>query len=307
MANRIIAVDLGAWSVKVAIAQPGLRHATLTAFVERLVPPESDSGEPWEQRAAGVLAQIAREYRIDHDSVYLNVPGDSVFTHVLEFGFKTLRRADLEKAVGAELEGVVPIELEDMVYTFEALPPDAPAVIAPDAEPVAGRVAAPSTGMRVLTYAMPRARAESWLDLAARAGAPARGLIPEAGPLARLVDRAPSLAAVRSHGPIAVVDVGHVRTDVVVVRGGKPVYARSVSRAGKHLTEAIARHWRLPFAEAEKAKHSDGFVASSTLPASSEAWARVSEVTTVELAPLARELGGMLAGPGHATCCRRPG
>jgi cell division ATPase FtsA len=144
--------------------------------------------------------------------------------------------------------------------------------------------------MRVLTYAMPRARAEQWLELAAGAGAQARGLIPEAGPLARLVDRAPSLASIKNHGPIAVVDVGHARTEVVVVRGGKPVYARAVSRGGKHVTDAIARHWRLPWHEAEKAKHSDGFVASSTLPASSEAWARVSEVTITELAPLAREL-----------------
>jgi len=37
MANRIIAVDLGAWSVKVAIAQPGLRHASLAAFVDEAV------------------------------------------------------------------------------------------------------------------------------------------------------------------------------------------------------------------------------------------------------------------------------
>src|SRR5688500_14943222 len=191
MANRIIAVDLGAWSVKVAIAQPGLRHAQLTAFVERAVPP-AEGDEAWEARAARVLADIAREHRIDHDNVFVSVPGDNVFSHVLEFGFKNLRRADLEKAVGAELEGVVPIELEDMVYAFEALPPDEALTHAPAVE-AAGRVAPPTPGMRVLTYAMARTRAEQWLDLAARAGAPARGLLPEAGPVARLVERAPSL------------------------------------------------------------------------------------------------------------------
>jgi hypothetical protein len=100
MANRIIAVDLGAWSVKVAIAQPGLRHATLTAFVERAVPPADPSAaegtDTWEARAARVLADIAREHRLEHDNVYLKVPGDNVFSHVLEFGFKNLKRADLE-------------------------------------------------------------------------------------------------------------------------------------------------------------------------------------------------------------------
>jgi general secretion pathway protein L len=300
MSNRIIAVDLGAWSVKVAIAQPGLRHATLTGFAERVVPPDVD-GEPavaWEERAARVLAQIAREHRIDHDSVFLAVPGDQLFTHVLEFAFKNLRRAELEKAVGAELEGVVPVELEDMVYTFEPLPQDdrAPRVpgplepVDPTGEIPAGRIAPPSPGMRVLTYAMPRARAETWIDLATRAGAPPRGLVPEAGPMARLVERAPSLAATRGHGPVAVVDLGHARTGVVVLRAGKPVYARTIARGGKQLTDAIARHWRMPLGDAERAKHSDGFVASSTMPATSEAWSRISEVTTAELHPLARDL-----------------
>jgi len=303
MSNRIIAVDMGAWSVKVAIAQPGLRGATLTGFVERLVP-EPDAAaddQSWEARAFRVLGQIVREQRLDHENVYLLVPGDNVFTHVLEFGFKSLRRADLEKAVGAELEAVVPVELEDMVYAFEPIPSDVvvPHVAGPLATelgaPIAGRVAAPTTGMRVLSYAMPRARAEKWLALAASAGAPARSLIPDAGPIARLVERIPTLAGARAAGPVAVIDVGHLRTEVVVVHHGKPVYARTVARGGKHITDAIARQWKLPWSEAEKAKHTDGYIASNRSPATSESWARVSEVTATELGPLARELRQSLA------------
>lgn len=297
MSNRIIAVDMGAWSVKVAIAQPGLRGATLTGFVERLVPEPSAAADDqaWEVRAARVLAQIAREQHLEHDNVFVLVPGDNVFTHVLEFGFKNLRRQDLEKAVGAELEAVVPVELEDMVYAFEPIPANTAIPLAavaggPDPAPVPGRVAPPTTGMRVLTYAMPRPRAEAWLKLVSDAGAPARSLIPDAGPIARLVERVPGLAGARAAGPVAVIDVGHLRTEMIVVHHGKPVYARTIARGGKHLTDAIAKHWKLPWAEAEKAKHTDGYVASTVAPATSESWARVSEVTTTELAPLAREL-----------------
>src|SRR6185436_17083475 len=110
------------------------------------------------------------------------------------------------------------------------------------------------SGMRVLTYAMARDKAQWWLTLSSSAGATPRGLIPEAGPMARLVERAPSLSDARSRGPIAVIDVGHARTDVVVVRGGKPVYARTVSRGGKHVTDAISKNWRLAWTEAERAK-----------------------------------------------------
>src|SRR3954465_8530961 len=165
MASRVFAVDLGAWSVKLAIASPGIRGATLYNVVERPVPP---GDEPAEVRARAVLAALISELRLRDDPGYLGVAGDQVFTQILEFGFKNLRRAELDKAVGGELEGVVPVDLEDMVYTFEQIPtpsqlPGAGPQLAPDA--MRGRVAPPSDGMRVLTYAMRRDRAEELIDL----------------------------------------------------------------------------------------------------------------------------------------------
>ncbi len=286
MASRVFAVDLGAWSVKIAIASPGLRGATLINVVERLVPPGDD---PAEQRAKAVLAAMMTELRLRDEAGYLGVYGDQVFTQVIEFPFKSLRRQDLERAVGGELEGVVPVDLEDMVYAFEALPP-APAV--DPAEAVRGRVAPPHDGMRVLTYAMKRERAESLIELGKHCGFDPRGILPCGGAAVRLVERTPSLVRARTDGAVAVIDIGHERTDIVVVANGKAVFSRSVSRAGKQVTEAIAREplWNLSFADAERAKHSDGFVASAAEPATSDAWARIHQVTITELQPFARDL-----------------
>src|SRR5580704_3802830 len=133
MASRVFAVDLGAWSIKLAVASPGFRGATLLSVVERLVPTGDD---PLEQRQRAVLAGLVEELRLRDEAGYLGVYGDQVFTQVLEFGFKNLRRAELDKAVGGELEGVVPVDLEDMVYCFEpmpALPPGASAAAPPAA------------------------------------------------------------------------------------------------------------------------------------------------------------------------------
>src|SRR5689334_19158429 len=175
MASRVFAVDLGAWSVKLAIASPGIRGAMLLNVHERLVPP---GDEPADTRAKAVLASLVKELGLREDTGYIGVYGDQVFTQVLEFGFKNLRRADLDKAVGGELEGVVPVDLEDMVYCFEQLPP---AVVTPG-EPVdptqqRGRVAAPAEGMRVLTYAMRRDRADHIIDIGENAGFHPRGVI----------------------------------------------------------------------------------------------------------------------------------
>jgi general secretion pathway protein L len=302
MASRVFAVDLGAWSVKLAVASPGLRGATLLDVVERYVPPGDG---PAEERARQVLAGLVQELKLADETGYIGVYGDQVFTQVLEFGFKNLRRAELDKAVGGELEGVVPVDLEDMVYTFEPLPP------LPPTEPLPGtahgRVAAPTEGMRVLTYAMRRDRAEHLLELGNESGFDPRGLLACGGAAVRLVERTPSLAKARTEGAVAVVDIGHERTDVVVVAGGKAVFSRSIARAGKHVTDAIVRKWKLPWIDAERAKHSDGFVASHAEPATSDDWARISEALMTELTPFARDLRQTLAAcrakTGFAAIC----
>ncbi|HEU4733728.1 MAG TPA: pilus assembly protein PilM [Kofleriaceae bacterium] len=304
MASRVFAVDLGAWSVKLAIASPGIRGATLSNVIERVVPP---GDEPSEVRARAVLAGLVAELRLRDDPGYLGVYGDQVFTQVLEFPFKNLRRAELDKAVGGELEGVVPVDLEDMVYTFEPLPQPgapgpaglpasgAPPAGGPTSEVQRGRVAPPAEGMRVLTYAMRRERAEHLIGLGKSCGFDPRGILAPGGAAVRLVAHAPSLARARAEGAVAVIDIGHERTDVVVVASGKAVFSRSLARAGKRVTEAIARHWKMSWIDAERAKHSDGFVASSAEPATSEAWQRIHQVTIAELAPFARDLRQTLA------------
>ncbi len=301
MAHRIYAVDIGAWSLKVAIAEPGFRQATLVELIERPIPPGDD---PHEDRAARVLGAIVTERQLEHDTAYLVVGGEQLFTKILDFPFTSLRRSDLDKAVGGELEGVVPLDLEEMVYAFEPVPPVAAAppvavvdLPTTDEEPTkvqGGRAAAPrgrvapSAGMRVLTYAMARTRALELIAMGRAQKAEPRGLLPVASALVRFAARA--AGAVPPAAPTAIIDLGHERTDVVVLQAGKPVWSRTIARGGRHVTDAIATSWRLPFGEAERAKHSDGFVASTAEPASSEAWARVSEVIAAELAPLARDL-----------------
>ncbi|MEO8845138.1 MAG: pilus assembly protein PilM [Kofleriaceae bacterium] len=296
MASRVFAVDLGAWSVKLAVASPGLRGATLLNVVERLVPP---GDEPSDVRAKRVLAAMINELRLRDDTGYIGVYGDAVFTQILEFGFKSLRRSDLDKAVGGELEGVVPVDLEDMVYAYEPIPVPAASPLAGLEMPAAGtqhgRVAAPAEGMRVLTYAMRRERAEQLIELGKDVGFEPRGILAAGGAATKLVERVPSLMKARTDGAVAVIDIGHDRTDIVVVHQGKAVFSRSLARAGKQVTEAIAKFWRMDFDKAEAAKHTDGFVQSSAEPATNEAWLRVHNVVVQELTPFARDLRQTIA------------
>jgi len=289
MASRVVGIDLGAYSIKVAVAQPGFRSATISEFVERPVPP---GDEPHLERATRVLGNIIREYGLAEDSHYVAIAGDQVFIHILEFPFKNLRRADLARAVGAELEEVLPIDLEDMVYAFEPIPR---AVIPPVGEgdpefaagPAQGMVAEPAEGMRVLACAMHSERAREILERLEDAGVDARGLVAAPESYSRIMDRIPSVAG---SGPYAVIDVGHARTDVCVIAEGRTVYARTITRGGRDLTDTIARSWNLSRAQAEDAKHRDGFVGSSSQPPPTEAWQRIHDALIPEIAPLSRDL-----------------
>src|SRR5262249_55967151 len=206
----------GCGSVRPAGGSRGTRGARRVNGMGRLVPP---GDEPAELRAQRVLQTMVDELRLRDDPGYIGVYGDQVFTQVLEFGFKNLRRADLDKAVGGELEGVVPVDLEDMVYAFEPLPstviPPVPGAPVAAFESVQrGRVAPPVEGMRVLSYAMRRERAEHLIDLGKSCGFDPRGLLAPGGAAVRLVAATPSLVRARADGAVAVIDIGHERTDV---------------------------------------------------------------------------------------------
>src|SRR5690606_32897485 len=84
--------------------------------------------------------------------------------------------------------------------------------------------------------------------------------------------------------------IGHRRTDVCIIQDGRALFARTLSRGGHDLTQAIASGWNLSYEQAEAAKHQDGFIASTLEPAQSEAWSRIHDVLSRELEPLARDL-----------------
>jgi general secretion pathway protein L len=332
MANRILGIDLGTYSVKVLVAAPGFRQLTPLELIERPLPPPAAEGEHHWERAARALGDIVREHRLAGDTAYVATGGDQLFIHVLELAFRNLRRPDLEKAVGAELEGVLPVDLEDMVYGFESLPalgpriralPEAalpgpapaPAAVtdpvaddeeptavrggAPDAAPAAqglGRVALPTEGMRVLACAMEIERARHLIELLDERGLEPRAVVAAPAAYAAMAARIeaavtpgePAFAA--QAGPVVIIDMGHTRTQVCVVADGKPLYARSIMRGGRELTDAVARAWNLPRDQAEQAKHQGGFIASADQPAGTDQQQQMHDVLARELTALAREL-----------------
>ena len=300
MASHVIGIDLGSYAVKVAVVVPGLRQSTLVAVHQALVP---SGPEPVLERSSAVAARLLREHKLEGMPVYVAIPGRKVFIHVLEFPFKSLRRAELDSAVGGELESVLPIDLEDMVYAFEPLPRD-PVKKGAELEtvgdndptsvraaPAVGRVAPITDGMRVIACAMQKSKAKRILSALDAAGSEPRGMLAAPasyGQVARQVSALDTVGGGRVGS--ALIDIGHQQTDVCVLSRGRVDFVRTISRGGEALTAAVASKWNLDWVAAESAKHTDGFIGSSTEPPASEAWQRIHDALLPEMEPLARDL-----------------
>ncbi len=205
---------------------------------------------------------------------YLAVAGDQLSVRVLELPFTDARKID--QVVGYELEGQIVNAIEDVVFDH---------LIA----------AEQPEGTTILAAAAKRE------DLAALiAAAEAQEIHPRSLFAAPVIYRTlfPAVASVGDEAPAscqAVLDFGHERTNVCIIRGGNAIYARTIRRGGAHLTAAIAKAFNADPTRAEQAKRGEAFIASPGQVPSTPLLVKLDAVLREALAPTVRELRQTLA------------
>jgi general secretion pathway protein L len=268
MAHIICGIDLGAFSVKFAFLEVGFRATTLRGFIETAVP----AGDaPLAERQAEAVREGFSQTR--EATPYLAIPGDQLSVRLLQLPFTDARKID--QVVGYELEGQIVHALEDVVFDH--------LVVGQTAE-----------GSSVLAVAAKRD------DVAALIAAnEAKGTHPRALYAAPVVYRtllpASPAAAKDAEAPPpppcrVVLDLGHARTNVCIVRNGETLYARTIMRGGAQLTQAIAKAFEADADRAEQAKRSDARLLPEGPPAPSPLAAKLDAVLREALVPLMREL-----------------
>jgi len=111
----------------------------------------------------------------------------------------------------------------------------------------------------VLAILAPRDEVRAHLDRCDRVGVDPAVIEAEGSVLANSSD----LLGLRS-APRLLLDIGHSATNVTLLIGGAPVMLRSISVAGRHLSDALATELGLDPAAAEKHKHENGIFQPGT-------------------------------------------
>jgi general secretion pathway protein L len=276
VAHKILGVDLGASSFKLALFEAGFRKAGLLEAHLLPAPPaqqKADAIHPAERLASQLRAlkqaldqhNASSSHPIAAEEMAIGLPGEILTFRVIDLPFSDPRKID--SVLGYELESQILTGIDELIIDYLIVGPR-------------------GAQTRVLVAAAPRPLVEGTVKVAAELGLPVR-----------TVGAAPFAYAASLHdpAPTLVIDVGHAHTHVCALRGGKPELARSIPRAGRHLTDAIAATFHLDAEAAERAKLEAGFLGHAGLRPETPGQIRMDQCLRDAMKPLVRELRQTLA------------
>jgi general secretion pathway protein L len=270
LAHKILGIDLGAWSVKVAELEAGFRQSKLTGLFERPLLPRNE-GESELECAARTLRELIADKRLEAEMCATTLGGQATL-RLLKLPLSDPKK--IEQVLGYELESEILGDLTGLVWDSV----------------IAGQS---GDSTNVIAVAAPRALVRTVID--ALAGVQAEPRFVGAAALSYAALRGHAFESDDAAAPVVIIDLGHKHTHVCVAPGSRVLFARSIARGGDDVTQAMADAYRLSYEDAEQAKHERAFLAAPGTPLESPAHRHLDEIVRAAVRPLVRELRQTMA------------
>lgn len=262
---KILGIDVGTHSIKVAEIDAATKSYSLTNFLEYPL-----SADPAKDRSLEIidrLRTLTALYDPNNTRFVIGVPQHRVSLHHRRFPFR--ERQKIYKSLAFELEDEIPLDVDETIFEAKI-------------------VEYAGVSADVLTIACPKDVVAEALTLAKDGGfdpeiISVEGLAfantfeawniapPETSPSAPFNTDAesatPSLMTAPQSGRI-VLNIGHSRTLLLVYRGSSLVAVRSILWGGADIAEAIGRVFSVPIYEAVKVLQTKSFILINTIGAS---------------------------------------
>lgn len=265
MAQRIIGLDIGSWSIKAMVLESSLRRMSFVALREHHLPVDAHGQALPGELPAAIKAVLQG---LDVDVLSAGVPGVQVLLRELSLPFADEKR--VTPVLGFQLESLLPRPLETMVYDWHVLRKT-------------------PEGAQLLCPAADKQWLDQWLGEVRAGGAEPRHLTLSTLAMGNLLPHI-DLGEVGGR-PVVVIDLGHRSTQLTLVKDGQVEAVRALSRGGHQVTQALARSLGLAYADAEHVKHVGldltGAVPDGVSPAEH---AQRVKVAAQALEPILREL-----------------
>ena len=275
MAQRILGVDLGAHTVKVAELEVGFRQLRVRSMHALPLLEAIGEGEDHVDRAARTLRALVDRLERPPDVVALAL-GEEATLRLLELPFQDARKID--QVTGFELESQILGELEGLVVDQVIAEPHG----------AGARVIAVGADRERLRELLTTLAAERTEPRSVGAAVLAYAAFSERALPAREVPAVPMEPPERQVD--AVIDLGHRVTRVALVEHGRTLFARAFERGGADLTTAIAEAYRVDEQAAERAKTTQAALLAAPEGTVDPQRRRLDAVLREALRPIVREL-----------------
>ncbi|MBI4211650.1 MAG: pilus assembly protein PilM [Deltaproteobacteria bacterium] len=227
MPQRIIGIDIGSYSVKIAEVVRGFRSFEFVGFYERRIQ-YNELLSP-EESIAIALQGLLDDHHVTFDSCITNFPSSRISSRMLTFPFGSQKKID--QAIDFELEGQIPFEASELVLDYSV-------------------VWSTKEASRVLALYALKKDFSKYLTMLTNIGIDPRAVSGQGVDLINLV----ALGMVPPEAPYAIIDIGHEATTISICRGRQLAYVRGISIAGKAITQAIVEKLHVSLDEAERMK-----------------------------------------------------
>lgn len=228
MAQKIIGLDIGSWSIKAMVMQSSLRKMALAEMREHHLPTDAFGSPLPGELSSSIRAVLAG---LDADAIVAGVPGVQVLLREIELPFADEK--SVTPVLAFRLDGLLPRPVETMVYDWHVLRKEADMTL-------------------LLCPAADKNWLDGWLKEVRAGGAEPRQLTLT---MLAVENLATHLDLGQGEEPVAFVDLGHRSTQVTVLRGGRIEAVRAISRGGHQVTQAIAKGLEVAYPDAERLKH----------------------------------------------------
>lgn len=231
MAQKILGIDIGTYSVKFLLLERSFNDFRVLHFVEQ--PLNLQTRLPHEELVALAIEQVFQNDPMPADIVSSSLSGHLISCRLIELPFTNTKKID--QVIEFELEGFIPFPVEDLHFDYHVLQKN-------------------EESSQVLCAYLQEENFVKYLDHLSQAHSDPKYFGSDMTDLANIAQ----IAMVPEDDYYLLCDIGHSKTNICIMQGKELRYARTIGLGGLHFTRAIQRSFNVNYEKAESLKLSRG-------------------------------------------------
>ena len=266
--QKIIALDIGSYSIKAIEILNKFKSYEVSNFYEKVLPHVEDPGP---DHVINHLKLLFEENKIEADRIITAMPGQYISSRIMSFAFSDPNK--IEASVYSEIEDLVPFTLDEMILDQQIL----------------GMAENKTYTLVVMTK---KEFVGSFLETLKGIGIDPKLIDVDSLSFYNLSPFLP-MEKGKVYG---IIDIGHEKTSVCLVQDNVLRMFRSINLGGRYITEFIARDLQISYDEAQRMKHDVSMILTEDISMESMSTHQrdVASRMTLACKAIARELGRTL-------------